>query len=817
MRVSLQGATENLRRLRVDGQVDVLTSSEPRRLPAIDPIESRFGAFEVALPADATGQLQLSVAGLRSGDCAIAEGKKTLSVDEALRDGMTISLEPRMAPDCSLKVQIEGLGAVKCRPANGSDDKQGAWLPCDHPFALGEAVDIAVQAEPGWVFLGWSGACTGRGACQATMAASETSITATFVPSRQCNADHVCWENPLPAGSTLRGAWSADDGEVWAVGDGGTVLRYRAGVWFPQASGTTQTLTAVWGTGASNVWVVGKCGLVLHWDGHGFSHAGPIADAGQNCERQTAWLSVWGSGSEGLWLSGAKGQLWHRDKWEVWRPIDMPAGAGQPALHSVRGVSAEEVFVAGTASTLLHCRGDIATVIPLTSLPKVSLYAVWPESGQQIWIAGAAGLLRRVSVQGDETSAGPTWVLDDLHALWGTPGGTLWAFGLQGTALRTTQQGWQKLQIVETQLAWLLGAAGRAEDDLWVVGLSGYRAHWNGAYFVRESAGDANLAYKAVRSSPSGDIWIAGEQTVLRRSGDELIRENLIGQPVHDLSPLSDRESFLVLPTGLWLHTANTLAPRLLCQSPSGQTMRAMDRFGQGSTMEAYVAGDSGTLIAASNLFGTSVLCDRRSLPDAQNFKSIWAMGQGDVLAVGDLGSLRRLKWPAGSPPQVTTFSLRDAAVAMPGLLDLRAIHGSHPDNIWLAGARGTLAWLQLNGDLAPLITVLRDPAILASATFHGVWARHEADAQGRITLREAWAAGAIERMDPETGLPMKEGILIRVRLPAGSESATVQSFATGTPVPLYSVQGISKDEVWISGLAGTVLRYLVPSGSAGL
>src|SRR5262245_41686933 len=33
-----------------------------------------------------------------------------------------------------------------------------------------------------------------------------------------------CWENPLPQGTSLFGAWSAGPDDLWMVGGGGTIL-----------------------------------------------------------------------------------------------------------------------------------------------------------------------------------------------------------------------------------------------------------------------------------------------------------------------------------------------------------------------------------------------------------------------------------------------------------------------------------------------------------------------------------------------------------------------------------------------------------------
>jgi hypothetical protein len=50
---------------------------------------------------------------------------------------------------------------------------------CSASFASGTAVTLTAAAASGSTFTGWSGACSGTGACTVTMSAAQ-SVTATF-------------------------------------------------------------------------------------------------------------------------------------------------------------------------------------------------------------------------------------------------------------------------------------------------------------------------------------------------------------------------------------------------------------------------------------------------------------------------------------------------------------------------------------------------------------------------------------------------------------------------------------------------------------
>ncbi|MCH7666953.1 MAG: hypothetical protein IH936_13625 [Acidobacteria bacterium] len=75
--------------------------------------------------------------------------------------------------------------------------------------------------------------------------------------------DGATWEQQ-PSGTTqhLLGVWGADDGSIYAVGTAGTILRRFEGAWLPENSGTELTLLGV-SRGGSTMWAVGDGGLIL--------------------------------------------------------------------------------------------------------------------------------------------------------------------------------------------------------------------------------------------------------------------------------------------------------------------------------------------------------------------------------------------------------------------------------------------------------------------------------------------------------------------------------------------------------------------------
>lgn len=85
-------------------------------------------------------------------------------------------------------------------------------------------------------------------------------------PPRVCK-NGFCWENPIPQGHTLYDALAFGPGDVWLVGDYGTILHSEAGGWVGYPSGTTRVLRGIHGRAPNDLYAVGASCTVTHFDG----------------------------------------------------------------------------------------------------------------------------------------------------------------------------------------------------------------------------------------------------------------------------------------------------------------------------------------------------------------------------------------------------------------------------------------------------------------------------------------------------------------------------------------------------------------------
>lgn len=109
-----------------------------------------------------------------AGACSVTmDGNKTV----------VATFAPAPPTTYGLTVQVTGNGSVSGQGIDCGAD-------CSESYPVGTVVNLTAAPAQGFVFSGWSGACTGTGACAVTMD-SDKSVTATFVTAPPPSADLI--------------------------------------------------------------------------------------------------------------------------------------------------------------------------------------------------------------------------------------------------------------------------------------------------------------------------------------------------------------------------------------------------------------------------------------------------------------------------------------------------------------------------------------------------------------------------------------------------------------------------------------------------
>ncbi|HEX8113386.1 MAG TPA: hypothetical protein VF516_36905 [Kofleriaceae bacterium] len=265
-----------------------------------------------------------------------------------------------------------------------------------------------------------------------------------------------------PTANRLHGVWAASASDVFAVGDGGKILRRVNGTWTQMTSPTTNNLRGVWGLSSSDVWASGVAvngvGTVLHFNGTAWSL---VPGATTDLE------SVWAASSTDVWFAGSTVVL----RWNG-SAFSNPGNFAGPLL-SVSGTSSNDVWVTGENTNVHHWNGSAWT----TFMPPVgttSFLCVLAVAVNDVWVSDF--------MPGKET------------AHWTGGSTTKWATAAASAG------GWN-------------GMSALASNDIWGAGGS-HAGHWNGSAWSQETPPGTNPILWSVTTRP-GNAWVVGDNGLI--------------------------------------------------------------------------------------------------------------------------------------------------------------------------------------------------------------------------------------------------------------------------------------------------------------
>ena len=252
--------------------------------------------------------------------------------------------------------------------------------------------------------------------------------------------------------------------EGWAVGGGGTILRFASGRWdAAPGPGGDQLNKVALVQGTQQAWAVGVSGVILHYDG-------------------SAWSSV-----------------------------ENPAEA---QLADVVMVSANKGWAVGMGGAILQYDGDTWQAVEGNPLQDwgVPLWAVAAAPNGEVWAVGELGAVVRY--------AGGAWTQETVpseeffYGVTVAANGDVWIVGTTGAMLRFVAGEWQVAPAVTEET--LYAIAMSAADEGWAVGSAGTLLHCRRGTWQKVE-GDVSEGLYALSLLGSGDGWAAGDLGVLLR------------------------------------------------------------------------------------------------------------------------------------------------------------------------------------------------------------------------------------------------------------------------------------------------------------
>ena len=432
--------------------------------------------------------------------------------------------------------------------------------------------------------------------------------------------DGIKW-SPMASGTDrdLLAIWGHSEAGVFAAGEGGTILRYGGSGWHPMKSGTDETLRALWGSSGASVFAAGDNGTILRYDG--------ITWQPMTSGTHVTLHALWGASGVDVFAAGGNGTILHYEGWG-WYPMEVST---KPFLRTIWGSSGSDVFAAG-GSTVLHYDGR---KWEQTETAFLNLYSLWGSSSSDMFIGGMElGSERGIIWHYDGTETHETDMGTDVpvYGLWGSSGNDVFAVGGNpekgGTILRYDGKSWQQVwqQPDEGLTGDLEGVWGRSGSDLFAVGKNGVVMHYNGENWQKMISPTTNWL-RDVRGYSDGSVFAVGASgTVLRYDGrDWQTMESGTEADLYALWGTADSGLFAVGDEGTILRYDGAAWHPM----ESGTRERLEGIWGTSAT-DIWAAGHNGTLLRYDGKKWYSV-----NSGTGIHIYTIWGTSATDIYAAG--------------------------------------------------------------------------------------------------------------------------------------------------------------------------------------
>ncbi len=287
-----------------------------------------------------------------------------------------------------------------------------------------------------------------------------------------------------------------------AVGHFGRMFRRQGGEWLDLRPAIGTVWTDVWGTADDDVWIAGNA--MAHFDGHELVLTTLPTDWGLQ--------AVHGASSSDVWAAGCNGTLihWNGHEWSVHSV--QPWSASDACFRAVWVESLSSAWAAGSGGSVYHWDGNAWRALP--ALPSASAARALFGIAGQVFVADDSGVLAVWQGQAWQTVA--TFASTQTNAIWGTSSGEIWIAG--EVSGRGYLAHWVDGAVAVQQVSatTLTDVWGTASGDVWATG-DGRTFHASEQALAEIPSG-VSLSRSAIWASPSGTLWMAGGNGILRRA-----------------------------------------------------------------------------------------------------------------------------------------------------------------------------------------------------------------------------------------------------------------------------------------------------------
>jgi len=544
-----------------------------------------------------------------------------------------------------------------------------------------------------------------------------------------CSTGSWCWKHPLPQGHHLNSVWGTGASNVWAVGEGGTLLHFNGKAWSvkkaiapldfnaihgdstklcaagakgahycdtgsgwnPVSSNTPNDLNGVW-VGGGTIIVVGDGGVTQHFTG--LSMVNKPSNVTANLR------AVWGSGPSDVFAVGDKGTLLHFNG-TSWFAAPMSSTI-KDDLHAIFGLAKGHVLVAGSSGAV-HRYSTAKGVEWSSKAGTDTLVGVWATGTKDLHVVDKKGGLHHFKSPNWSKASAPD---EELTAIWGGGAGDIHAVGKYGAMMRHHGGKWKKRSSRLTE-HYLWSVTGHGPANVVAVGNTGVALHYDGSTWKKKSTGWGH-SLRGVWAGGTSDLFAVGTGKISGKDNSTVLHHTT--------------------PPGAWSSAAFGVKPNYFLNAIWGASTGKV--FAIGSSGNSFVYDPTGkkwtheqlpTLDGISASFGAIWGSSSKDIyAVSSNTKekflhhsgSSWQMDKVDTKATPGCGwyghvwgaSAKHVLFLQRTTPCVARFNGKTWSLAS-GLGNfkkgLNAIHGDGPSRIYMVGGAGVIVKYDWTADSA--------------------------------------------------------------------------------------------------------------------
>lgn len=261
----------------------------------------------------------------------------------------------------------------------------------------------------------------------------------------------------------LADGWGSPAGDAWAVGaaknalgqNTGPLLRRINGAW-QQTYTADQTLTSIWGSSTNSIWAVGDGGMILRWDGSQWNRVSSNTSANLSKVRgivggntlvvgEAGFVAEW---TGATWLARSSGTV--------------------NALFGVYWSSTTEAWAVGEGGTIIRWNGSTWNNIASGTIKNLT--GIWGTDRTHIWAVGVDGIV--LFWDGNRWAVQDSKISTTLLTIHGMDSSNIWAAGEE--FVRWDGVSWTPVSTPIDLCNSIFGAS----RELWAVGLGGRILHY---------------------------------------------------------------------------------------------------------------------------------------------------------------------------------------------------------------------------------------------------------------------------------------------------------------------------------------------------